>query len=311
MRVYFISPIDKHSPGLFDSFTDVFYSHGHSVASDLNDATVIFFDGHSGLFPYDWNLLNKVVEKRLPVVYFDQFDYYSGAGFSDTFYDKCNKEKGKEWERALRLFIDTNLMKVYFMRKMSKTVEYPDNFYPLELYQFPDHDFPATTKEELFNRPNDLFFIGNNATPRVNICNGLREHFKCDFFYSEQRIPHDEWLFRARQCKMFIECGGGGESGGGFNSERAYQLITISPMLRCRSEQLILNNWVDGIDCMEAGDVLGNVSSDDIQRVRYILENKDRLYEIYTAGIERMHKYFNPTYRAEYVLSTLKANNIA
>jgi hypothetical protein len=40
------------------------------------------------------------------------------------------------------------------------------------------------------------------------------------------------------------------------------------------------------------------------------LNDKERLYEIYLKGIERIHKYFNAEYRAKYILEILEENNI-
>ena len=309
-KIFTIAPTGYHSPGLFDSFTEVFKNNGYSFTGDINEATGVFYDLHSGLFDYDFDIVNKVIEKKLPVVAFDQFDYFSGGGYSDTFFERCVASADKHWAIILKMFTGNDLLKVYFMRKMSKTVKYPSNFYPLELYQFPGCDFPPTTKEELFSRPVDITFIGNTATPRKNICEGLEKHFKCDFVLGQPRLEHEDWLNRHRQSKLFIECGGGGESSGGFNSERSYQLITISPMLKTRDEQLILNDWEEDVDCLRAGDELGIISEADIAKLGTVLSEPDTLYSIYLKGIEKMHKYFNPTYRANYVLVTLKQNNV-
>jgi len=81
-------------------------------------------------------------------------------------------------------------------------------------------------------------------------------------------------------------------------------------MLRCVNEQLILNDWENGVDYVEAGDELGNVSGYDIAYLKLILSDAEVLYKIYERGVDRMHKYFNAEYRANYILNTLKENGV-
>jgi len=299
MKVCFISPKNVSSPMLFDTFG----LQEHSI----EDADTVFFDLHSGLFDYDWSLVERVVERKLPVVVFDQFDYFTGCGYVNTYYERIIEQADRHWAKALKLFQDNGLVKVYFMRKMSKTIKYPSCFYPYELIQYPDHDFPMVSQDELFSRPYDFCFIGNTATPRENICEGLEKHFKCDFVLAQPRLEHNEWLNRHRQAKFFIECGGGGESGGGFNSERSYQLITISPMLKVIDEQLLLHDWTNGINCLKASEI---PTEWEINFIRKTLENKDRVYKIYNAGVNYMKENYSEKSRAEYILSILKQEKL-
>lgn len=306
-KFYTISPINvPEDPHIFPTFISEFEKQGHSFTTDVNEATICFFDFHSGLFNYDWSIIGDVIARKLPVVCFDSLDHWTGNGeVGENVYDFNNLPLEKHWAKALHLFIQQDLLKVVFIRKMSKAINYPPYVFPLELFQYPDCDFPPVTKDELLFRQYDFCFIGNLCPIRKTLATSLSNHFKVYYLHSEQRIPHDEWIKRHRQAKFFIECGGGSVGGGGFGSERVYQLITTATMLRCRNEQLILNNWEDGIDCVEAGDCLGNVSYKDVQGISYLLNHPDKLYDIYIAGIERMHKYFNKKYRANFVLSTL------
>ncbi len=312
-KFYTISPIGvPPDPNIFPTFVTEFERQGHSFVDRVEDADICLFDFHSGLFNYNWEVVGSVIARKLPVVCFDSFDHWSGNGeIGENVYDFNKLPLEKHWAKALHLFIQQDLLKVVFMRKMSKAISYPPYIYPLELFQFPDCDFPPTTKEELFSRPYDFFLIANKSTPRNKLCEGLSKHFKCDFLLGHPRIPHDLWLARARHSKFFIECGGGGSSQGGFNSERAYQLITISPMTRCYSEQLILNDFIDGEDCLIVGDCLGNVSETDIDKIKLVLSDKDKLFDLYLRGIDRMHKYFNQTYRAAYILKIMYTHGIS
>jgi hypothetical protein len=311
-RLYFISPIGQKTPMLFDTFEKTFAEQGHCIVGNINDADVVFFDGHSGLYPYNDSEIDTVIYKNLPVVFFDQFDYFSGNGYKNTWKERYLSAvvNAEHWAKAVYRFKDHLLFKVHFMRKMSKTIQYLPNVYPLELIQYPDHDFKPVSKEELFSRPFDFCFIGNKAAPRNNLCSWLARYFRCDFVLGEPRIEHNEWLNRHRQAKFFIECGGGGESGGGFRSERTYQLITIAARLACYDEQIVKNDFVDMEDTVIAGDSLGNVNQYDVNKISQVLNDKERLYEIYLKGIERIHKYFNAEYRAKYILEILEENNI-
>jgi len=309
-KIFAISPVGLSTPMLFETFEKTFQEQGHSFVDSIEYADIIFFDFHSGLFGYDWNLINRVLELRLPVITFDAFDHFTGEGYESTFAQRLERDIDVQWNLAYRFFYVNDLVKVCFMRKMSKTVKFPSNSYPLELIQYTDHDFLLTDKVELFSRPIDICFIGNKATPRNNICEGLSKHFKCDFVLGEERLEHNEWLNRHRRSNLFIECGGGGESGGGFRSERTYQLITISPRLACYDEQLVENDFVDMEDTIIVGDALGRLKDGDVEKIKSVINDKDKLYDMYLKGVDRIHKYFNAEYRANYVLDVLKKNNV-
>ena len=312
MKFYTISPIGvPPDPNIFPTFVTEFEKQGHSFVNSIDEADVVFFDFHSGLFNYDWSIIGEVIAKKKPVISFDSLDHWSGNGeIGENVYDLNNLPLEKHWAKALHLFIQQDLLKVVFMRKMSKAISYPPYVYPLELFQYPNCDFPATTMDELFSRPYDFCFIGNLCEFRKNMVASLIQYFKVDYYHSEKRIPHNEWLDRHRKAKFFIECGGGGITGGGFGSERVYQLITIAPMLRLHTEQLILNDFIDGDDCLEILDPIGIVSWNDVEKIKSVLNDKEKIYSIYLAGIEKMHKYFNQTYRSQFVLSTLHQEGI-
>jgi hypothetical protein len=101
---------------------------------------------------------------------------------------------------------------------------------------------------------------------------------------------------------MFLE-----SCGAGFGSERPYQLMYIAPMLRQKNNQLIIHNFRDGIECIEVSE---NPTTQEIEILKDILDNKDLLYETYLNGISRMNKYFNERYRSQYILNTLSKEGI-
>lgn len=301
MKIYFISPIGYVTPDLFSSFIPTFESKGHTIVNDVKDADVVFFDLHSRLGGYNWEVLNVVIEKEISVVFWDAWDY-GGCQDETSQWFGFNLVRGIEgsWTNFF-IYALEKCKVVYFMRKMDKTLDYPSWVYPYELCYYKDHDFEPVSKEELFNRPNDICFIGNTSPTRENVIKDLKDHFKCDFSLGQERLPHEEWLNRHRQSKMFLEA-----CGGGFGSERPYQLITIAPMLRVHSNHLIHEDFLDGEDCWEINEIPSEVN---IESLKFLL-NSQVLYQIYLKGIERMKTYFNEEYRANYILSVLKQEGI-
>lgn len=288
MRIYFISPINSETKELFPTFIPTFESKGHSVVTNWEDADVAFIDLFSYL-NFNWPLeLVKCWEKNIPLIYWDARDY--GAMSKEVFPMQAIHIAAAE--RKI----------IYFVRKMDKTVTYPKCCYPYELTQYPGHEFEPTTKEELFNRPIEICFIGNKSDSRVSVTNGLKDYFKCDFVIAQPRLEHDVWLNRHRQSKLFLVA-----DGAGFNDERAYQLIYISALLKQRNNQLVINDFEDGIDCIKSHEYPNGL---DIENIKYVLNEPDLLYEIYLKGIEKMKTYFNAEYRSLYILKILSDNGI-
>lgn len=120
--------------------------------------------------------------------------------------------------------------------------------------------------------------------------------------HEQGKLPHDEWISRARRSKMFLSA-----DGGGYNDERSYQLIYTATLLKQDNNQIVLHDFRDGIECLKISETPSQI---DIENVKAALCNKERLYSIYLKGIERTGRYFNPSYRAQYILDTLKNNGI-
>lgn len=293
MKIYFISPVDYVTPDLFSSFTKTFKEQGHIVTDNIHEADCVFFDLHTRIGGYNQSELDLIVHKNITTIFFDAWDY--GA---------MSKEEwpGIHISQIHDLIAFSDIKKIFFVRKMYKNKEYPSYCYPYELTMYQDHIFEPVTKDELFNRPNDICFIGNTSPTRENVTNELKKYFKCDFVLGQERIPHDEWLDRHRNSKLFLEA-----CGGGFGSERPYQLTNISAQLRNKTSQLFVSPPEDLINSIEINEV---PTRDDLGKIRMVLNDKEKLYQIYLNGISRMKKYFNEESRSLYVLDVLKQNGI-
>lgn len=304
MNFFFISPIGVTTPSLYNTFEKPFSDNGHRIVNSVGEADVVFFDLHSRIHGYDLGLCSEVLRQRKPVVIFDATDY--GAMSKEVWVGRDNwtgllQYNNQDWAKFLHGCVVLGLTMVYFMRKMNKTLQYPDFVHPLELIAYPDHEFEVTTKDELFERPYDICFIGNTSPTRANLVIGLLKYktftIDCEFI-SGERIPHNEWLNRHRQAKLFIEC-----CGGGFGSERIFQLHYIAGQLRNKSNMLRLNDFTDEVNCLEVSEI---PTDKEVEKLLLYLNNKDKLYDLYLNGISHIKQYFNAEQRAIYVLGVIK-----
>lgn len=306
MNFYFISPIGRKSDYLYDTFVDTFIEKGHQVVDSVDKADCVFYDLWCGWGEYNPIEIAQVLNKKLPVVVFDFFDFDEKVRWQG-FYNFFENVKHEWWALNLLLFFDAGLVKAYFMRKMLTTETYPSYVYPIECIQYPDHDFPLTTMEELSSRPYDACFIGAESPRRKAFIESLQKdgRLKLDIQFTTERIPHEEWLNRHRRAKFFISA-----DGGGLSDERAYQLMPLSTMLRQKNNQKLANPWTSLFDCVQVGEEDGVINSDDIEMIVNLCKDQDYLYQIYLQGNHTLKKYFNPTYRANYILNILKENGI-
>jgi hypothetical protein len=311
-KFYTISPTGYSTPLLFETFDRTFRANGYSFTRDINEANIVLFDFHSGLFDYDWGIIGEVVKRRLPVVCFDQFDYWTHNGQANEPVDSwINLPSEKHWARAAKLFLQEDLLVKWFVRKMFPLMAGDSLYSPYEVIQYPDHVFKEPTSEELSSGLFDICFIGNKATPRDNVCAELAKHFKCDFILGERRLEHNDWLNRHRQSKLFLECGGGGIGlGGGWGSERLFQLMFIAPCLLVKTEQIRETPFIDMEDCIEIANGVGELQPGDIDKIKYALNYPSVLYSIYKKGMEKMRTNYSAEYRANMILSVLKESNL-
>mgnify|MGYP001583103888 CR=1 FL=1 len=189
---------------------------------------------------------------------------------------------------------------------MDKTEDYKQyHAYPIEMIMYPDHVFAPVGADELFNRPNDFFFAGNESPARRNVYEGLKDSgLKLDWTWTNEtgEIPHDEWISRARQSKLFAAC-----DGGGYNCERIYQLIYTGVLLKQKNNQFVLRDFTQGFNCLKVSE---NPLEKEIDFLKMIIQNKERLHSIYMGGIKNIEKFYSPSFRNSYILQVLYTNNI-
>lgn len=299
-KFYFISPINLTSPDLYPSFIETFEKEGHIIVDDIELADVVFFDWHTRIGDYDQDIINKAVERQLPFCMFDEFDY-GGMSKKKWFGEMSvlDTEHSNYFNIYISILSRTNVL--YFMRKMGEIKTYPKWVYPYEKCYYKDCLFEPTTVDELFSRPYEICFIANESPQRKNVVKGLQDAgFKMDVHWTNEKgkIPHDEWLGRHRQAKLFISA-----DGGGFTDERIQQLFSVSGILRQKNNHLQAHPFVPYANCLEVSE---HPTEEEINGIREVLNDKNYLHEIYLDGIEHMKTYYSERARAKYILEIIE-----
>lgn len=310
-KFFILEPVGQRSYALFDTMVEPFRARGHEFVNDAADADVVFFDLWTGLGVFNKHDVEKALFWQKPVIAFDSFDYWGSPEFRPNFwsFDDCKilRQKVDEyvpWAVRLNQFMRAGLLKVCFVRKMSKSWldQYPSWCRPFECAIWPDHDFEPVSKNEYKDREFDTCFIGNATPWRANAAVGLKTHgLLADFFFPFHRIEHQAWLSRHRNACTFLEA-----DGGGFGSERPYQLGLISAMLKAKNDQHMAFPWTHGVNCIEFGNQWGEMAShDEGCSLRKLFGDFDFLYQIYEGGVAHLKAHYTNEARAEYILSEM------
>lgn len=288
MRLYLLSPQGvPMNPHLFPVFKKTWEENGCEIADSVADCDVVLWDLHTREADYNPTDIGRLCIREIPVATFDEWDR---GGMSDDVWP------APLTNQQLILWREIKSRSVHFCRKINKTYQDAPNLYPLEKTIM--NEFPFTTSQELISRPYDIFFYGNTSPQRESVCNELSKHFKCDFRIGQEKIPHDQWLNRARQSKLYLTA-----DGGGFSDERPYQLFSIAPMLKQRNNHLQSHPFIDETDCIEIGEI---PTEDDIIKIKRYLNYPDELYRLYLSQIVKMKQYYSAEYTANYILNIIK-----
>jgi len=298
MTFFFISPTGYRSPDLFDSFVSTFRKEGHLVTSDINAADIVGFDFHTRIGDYDLNVLRTVIEKKLPVFTFNEWDYGS-MNTTDIPPFPLTPEQGQ-----FLFSLERNGNKtIHFVRKLNRLERYPDNYYPYEKVIM--NEFPLTTSQELNSRPYEIVFCGNHSPSRKKVIDGLtKAGFKVAVHWTNEngKIPHKDWIELHTQGKLFLSA-----DGGGFSDERPYQLFTVAPMLRQKNNHLQVFPFSEYTNCLAVSET---PTDEEISGIKSVLSDFDYLYEIYLESVDFMREHYSESARAKYILSILKQENI-
>lgn len=307
MKFYCISPIGQKSYLLFDTFEPTFKANGHEIVANIESADIILYDLWCGFGEYSHHEISETHRWKKPVIVFDFHDYYSNEKILHKWPGRNNWEavKHQPWAEYLRMFIDNDQAKVYFMRKMTFREKFPEWVYPIDACIYPYHDFGVSLKSDFINRPYDIAFIGAASQWRANAVSDLCKWDSLSVYnyFTFERLPHSEWLKAHWRSQMYLT-----GSGGGFSDERAHQLYSVAACLRLKSDHLLPYPFTHGLNCIEVGDNDGKVSANEYYKIEDYFIDEDKLYEIYKNGYDFMKEYYSQEARAHYVLTTILNN---
>lgn len=316
-----------HHPDLFKAVDARMAGMGHELLpiSRTGEADVVFLDtgiwdlggdGLSGRYSgYDWNALNLVLSNQIPVVFCDNFDHWGYPAFNGLPARECPWPGKNNWSdmrdlvqfqdhaRFIVAVVDAGIPVLYFMRKMMISQQYPDWVHPWEYPLFDDHI--TASKEALWNRCSDVCFLANVSYPRATACVDLYRSGRIKFDgkmtgFSNRRLEFQEWLGRHYSAKMFME------ADASLGSERPQRLMTVSAMLRVKSDHRLPFPRQDMVHMVEVGDYEGNLSNHDIDKIVEVVNDPDKLYEIYIQGAEHMRKHYSIDARSDYVIDIVQ-----
>lgn len=284
MNVYILTPNTVlPNPHLFPPLLKTWVGRGWYFVNHIEDAEVVLLDLHSRISGYDQRDIDWVIQNRTPIAVFDEYD--RGGMSKDEFPFPLTEQHNQ-------IFASIHKHNaVFFCRLMYKTKSYaPYQIFPYEkpiIYEEPPY-----SADYLFNRKYDIVWIANTAPQRERLAQALRGdgRLKCNIVLGAEKIPFQKWIDEHRRGKLFVSC-----SGGGFTDERCQHLFSIAGIIRERTEQLLLNDFTHLDNCLR---IDSTPTTKDIDTIVEIVNDKERLYDIYKSGYEFMKTCYSPEYIA-------------
>jgi len=295
MKIFLLSPESvPMNQVLFPTFEKTFKEKGHEFVSRIEDCDVVFFDLHSRVAEYNEDDIEWLSHCVIPVVTFDEWDR---GNMSNEVWPFPLTEQ----QRLVDVFIGT-VQGVHFCRLMDKKQSYLKNVFPYEKPIL--FEEPLLTTDELFNREYDICYIANQSPSRDAIAKALLEdgRLKCDILIGGKKLEFSDFLNRHKNAKLFISSGAGG-----FTDERVQCLFSVAGIIRERSNQLLLHDFIHQENCLR---IDNPPTKQDLDNIFDVVNDKERLYEIYKNGYDFVKKYYSKEYMATYILETLKKEGI-
>lgn len=283
-----ISPKVPLNPVLFPTWKPTFLAEGHNFTDNIQYCDVVLFDLHTRIADYDQREIDELIVTGKDIATFDEWD--RGNMSTDVWPKPLTKQQ-------VDVMFTCMGKGVHFCRLLDKTLPKPENLYPYEKGII--HEEPMLSADDLFNRPFDITFIANSAPSRERLAQALRldARLKCNIILGARKIPFNEWIDEHRKAKLFITA-----SAGGFTDERMQALFSVSAMLREKTDQLLLHPFTHLENCLE---VCNPPTKEDLDTIVEVVNNKERLYEIYVKQYNFVKTYYSNEYIAKDVLSKI------
>ena len=272
---------------------ETFRNNGHEFVDRIEDATCVLWDLHVRHTDYNWGDIQRLAKSDTKVAVWDEWD--RGSLSKDIFPAPLTTQQFYLWG-------EIKGRAIYFCRLLDKTHELPEKLFPYEKPIF--YEEPPLNKDDLFNRRYDVIFIANSAPSREAIGKALKDdkRLKCHVALGEQKIPFNIFVDWHKRGKLFIS-----SSAGGFTDERVQCLFSIAGIIRQRTNQLVKDDFTHLENCLRIDSPPTKKDLDDIYE---IVNNKDRLYEIYMNGYNFVKEHYSEQYFAQYYLDTMKKEGI-
>lgn len=292
MKFYLLSPQCPPNPHLFPMFIDTWKENGIEITDRIEDCDVVLMDLHSRLFDYRQEDLDYIISSEM---FFATFDEWDRGGMSKDVWPAPLTPQQLDF---VSKFEETGQPRIHFCRLLDKSKLCPRNLYPYEkpiLYEE-----PLLSKEQLWERPYDIVWVANTS-PQREMFKGILEkdgRLKCKIILGAKKISLQGWINAHKWGKMFVSW-----SAGGFGDEKIQHLFSVSAMIKEANNQLFLHDFTHLENCIRPNP---NPTKEDIDTIVEIVNNKEKLYEIYKNGYEFVKKYYSKEYISNDILSKIK-----
>lgn len=292
MKFYLLSPESvPHNQCLFPTFVRTFLDDGHTFVHDIRESDIVLMDLHTRISGYDQKDIDYIVDNCPKLVLFDEYD--RGGMSMDLYPHPLTGQQQKIFD----LIYKGRIENVQFCRLLDKTKDRLPNLYPYEKGIF--YEEPPVSAEELFNREYDICFLANSSPNREAIAKSLQSdgRLKCDILIGGKKIDFPDFVARHKKAKLFVS-----SSAGGFTDERVQCLFSVAGLIRQRTNQLLLHDFTHKENCLR---IDSPPTPQDLDDIVEIVNNKEKLYEIYQNGVKFVKTFYSPDYIAKDILGKI------
>ncbi len=280
MKFYLLSPYGvPMNQVLFPTFIKTFQEEGHDFVSRIEDCEICMVDLHTRIADYDQRDVNWLCSSSVMVITFDEWDR---GGMSDVIWPFPLTNQQEQIFDHCRL---DGIKHAHFCRLLNKNDILDSRMYPYE--KAIHYEEPITTADDIFNREYDVTYIANSAPSREKIKEVFEAdgRIKCNIVLGAKKLPFNEWVDANRKSKFFIAA-----SGGGYSCEKKQNLFSISAILQERTDQLLIHPFVHGENCLKFDQP---PTKEDLDAIVEIVNDKERLHELYMNGYNFMKQYYS------------------
>jgi hypothetical protein len=293
MRVFLLNPNGvAPNPHLFPLYKPTWIEKGCEFVDNIQDCDIVFIDFHSRIGSYYQSDIDFILNNTPTLVTFCEWD--RGNMSADNWPYPLTLQQLNVFDH----YTKNNTKAVHFCRLLDKTKEYPDNVFPYEKPTL--HEKPIEYIDHLFEREFDICWIANTAPSREAIAKRLLEdgRLKCNIHLGETKIPFDQFIAEHKKAKLFIS-----SAAGGFTDERVQHLYSIAGIIRQKTDQLLLHDFTDLVNCIR---ISSPPTDEEIENILEVVNDKKFLFEIYLHGYTFVRHYYSAAHIATNILETIQ-----